>query len=125
MLTSAEAQRLTVERSQAVFSRKFLKGFKKAGSDSRQPLFVVGMPRSGTTLLEQRLSRHGAVEGLGELPFMSAIANSLATTYRSPLSYPDVLKNLQPADADLQGRTILDDARRIAPDLLGFLAKLG
>ena len=43
-----------------------------------QPIFIVGMPRSGTTLIEQIISSHSRVEGCGELPFVSKFGNHLA-----------------------------------------------
>lgn len=45
----------------------------KSGDRSCLPIFVLGMPRSGTTLVEQILSNHSDVDGLGELQFMTAI----------------------------------------------------
>ena len=43
------------------------------------PIFVLGMPRSGTTLVEQIISSHSKVHGAGELPFLSSLGNSLST----------------------------------------------
>lgn len=49
-------------------------------SDSERPLFIVGMPRSGTSLIEQILSSHPAIHGAGELPFwLQQIPNQLDT----------------------------------------------
>lgn len=59
------------------------------GSDSEQPVFVVGMPRSGTTLVEQILASHSAVFGAGELNDMKYIA-SFGGKFTSPeQKYPD------------------------------------
>lgn len=56
-----------------VFSEAFIrKGFPGA-SDSRRPIFIVGMPRSGTTLVEQILSSHPDVYGAGELSYFHEI----------------------------------------------------
>ncbi len=48
------------------------------GSDDPRPLFIVGMPRSGTTLTEQILAAHPLGHGCGELPDIALIANQLA-----------------------------------------------
>jgi hypothetical protein len=54
------------------FTREFLAARRPRGNPSRRPVMIVGMPRSGTTLVEQILSSHPAVEGAGELHFWSA-----------------------------------------------------
>ena len=51
-----------------------------AASPARNAVFIVGMPRSGTTLLEQMLSRHPRISGRGELNFLSEFAVQSATT---------------------------------------------
>ena len=55
------------------FSRAALAGLAYQGSDSELPVFIVGMPRSGTTLLEQIISAHPKAEGRGELDAMHFI----------------------------------------------------
>jgi tetratricopeptide (TPR) repeat protein len=55
--------RTTCER---FFNTAFFRERAGWGCDSRAPIFIVGMPRSGSTLLEQILSSHSAIEGLGE-----------------------------------------------------------
>ena len=52
--------------------------FKKTRGDQKKPIFIVGMPRSGTSLLEQMVSNHSAVTGLGELNFVSEGISSAA-----------------------------------------------
>lgn len=51
------------------FSADFLAMHREAGSTSDRPIFIVGMPRSGTTLVEQIVSSHSGVFGAGELEF--------------------------------------------------------
>lgn len=66
-----------IDRIIAVFNREWLIGASEAANASERPVLVVGMPRSGTTLVEQILASHAAVSGAGELPFW----NRAATTY--------------------------------------------
>jgi tetratricopeptide (TPR) repeat protein len=53
------------------YTRETLAIPREGASDSTRPVFVVGMPRSGTSLVEQILASHPAVKGAGELPFWS------------------------------------------------------
>ncbi|HET6941734.1 MAG TPA: sulfotransferase [Sphingomicrobium sp.] len=61
-----------VDRSIELFTAEVLKA--PGGSNAPDPIFVVGMPRAGSTLVEQILSSHSLVEGTSELPDMPAIA---------------------------------------------------
>jgi len=65
----AERQAAKVQRFTSFFTAELLDRFKGVGSDSAEPIFIFGMPRSGTTLLEQIVSRHSQVGGGGELFF--------------------------------------------------------
>jgi len=58
-----------IEASIRVYSRNAISKIGAAGSSSAKPVFVVGMPRSGTSLSEQIIASHPAVYGAGELPF--------------------------------------------------------
>ncbi len=68
----AEDVTRTVERSIAAFTREVLTA--AGGNDAPDPIFIVGMPRAGSTLIEQILASHSAVEGTSELPDMPAVA---------------------------------------------------
>ena len=61
-----------VDRSIAMFTAEMLR--QPGGCEARDPIFVVGMPRAGSTLVEQILSSHSQVEGTSELPDMPAVA---------------------------------------------------
>ncbi len=61
------AHKLFVERLLAAFNRDFFARVRGWGSETERPVFVVGMPRSGTTLVEQILASHPRVFGAGEL----------------------------------------------------------
>ena len=60
---------LTVHRMncERLFTEDFFRQRSSWGCESHAPIFIVGMPRSGSTLIEQLLSSHSAIEGLGEL----------------------------------------------------------
>ncbi|KAA0597867.1 pilus assembly protein [Azospirillum lipoferum] len=63
-----------------------------------QPVFVVGAPRSGTTLVEQILSCHPAVAAGDELPSLGAVVQTLPQILGSPLAYPEALSELWMGD---------------------------
>jgi TPR repeat protein len=59
-----------------------------------QPIFILGFPRSGTTLTEQILSSHPRIAAGDELPFINEISDSISRLLGSPLTYPDALSEL-------------------------------
>jgi tetratricopeptide (TPR) repeat protein len=67
-----------VQREKAQFTAGYFRSIEGQGCPSREPIFVVGLPRSGSTLIEQILSRHSAIEGTGELPAVNAMVMQLA-----------------------------------------------
>lgn len=69
------------DRLMKVFTREEIARRASAASDSRRPVFIVGMPRSGTTLAEQILASHPQVYGAGELVDMPRIVKSLRPDY--------------------------------------------
>ena len=61
-------------RSEALFTRSFFAAHAGVGCPSDAPIFIVGLPRSGSTLIEQILASHSAIEGTMELPDIAAMA---------------------------------------------------
>jgi tetratricopeptide (TPR) repeat protein len=84
-------------RSRALFTAEFLRERAGVGCSARDPIFIVGLPRSGSTLLEQILASHSQVEGTMELPDIIAIARRLAAGAEDAdnVSYPGVLTTLR------------------------------
>jgi tetratricopeptide (TPR) repeat protein len=78
---------------------KFFEERRGWGCPAPDPIFIVGLPRAGSTLLEQILASHSQVEGTSELPDIIAISRRLGRKSRSnPASdYPEILRTL---DAD-------------------------
>ncbi len=67
-------------------------------TDVPQPVFVLGFPRSGTTLVEQTLSAHPAISAGDELPLINDIINIMPRMLNSPLTYPEALAELWMGD---------------------------
>ena len=82
-------------RSKALFTRAFFEARAGSGAPSGAPIFIVGLPRSGSTLVEQILASHSAVEGTMELPDIGLIAKTLGFGGRDgEVCYPDSLAGL-------------------------------
>ncbi len=64
---------------------------RNSGNQDRQPVFIVGMPRSGTTLVEHIMASHSQVFGAGELNDMKFVASSAARISGSGLTYPNCM----------------------------------
>jgi tetratricopeptide (TPR) repeat protein len=66
-----------VDRAIALFTPEFLARFEGLGDPSSAPIFILGMPRSGSTLVEQILSAHPRIEGMQEMPELGLIVRAL------------------------------------------------
>ena len=74
-----------------VYSKRFFRRKRQFGSASQLPVFVLGMPRSGTTLVEQIISSHALVHGAGELQAMPAIKLTIAQRLEHANPYPECM----------------------------------
>jgi tetratricopeptide (TPR) repeat protein len=108
----AAASSNLMRRTIAVFTPALMDARSGSGAPDRDPIFIVGMPRSGSTLVEQILASHSAVEGASELPDIPAIARRLATSAAAAgQTYPDCLAALPPQDFAALGREYLARTR--------------
>jgi tetratricopeptide (TPR) repeat protein len=109
----ADENHAHVQRSKALFTREFLASRRGQGCPASDPIFIVGLPRSGSTLLEQILASHPLVEGTMELPDLVAIARALGgrRTKAEPTRYPEVLEALPPAQLRALGEQYLQQTR--------------
>ena len=85
-----------VARSKAFFTAEVFAARENLGADATGPVFVLGLPRSGSTLVEQILASHSAVEGTMELPHIAGIAKSLGQLQpeSGEAGYPEVLASI-------------------------------
>jgi tetratricopeptide (TPR) repeat protein len=98
-----------VRRAEALFTPEFFAGRARWGDPAPDPIFIVGLPRSGSTLVEQILASHPTVEATRELPDVQQMADWVAG--QGPAGYPDALVAL-PASAMRQlGRDYLARTR--------------
>jgi Tfp pilus assembly protein PilF len=95
-----------------VFSAEFLEQYAGKGSVARDPIFIVGLPRSGSTLVEQILASHSQVEGTAELPVLGRLANSIGRYRTDGVRYPESVRELRDRDWRAYGEQYLEESRR-------------
>lgn len=91
-----------------VFDAEFFAMSAGRGDPSPRPVFIVGMPRSGTSLVEQILASHPDCFGAGELPHLGALARSIPARTGDGGAYPDCVGALEDAEFAALGRAYLD-----------------
>ncbi len=100
----ANAVTAMVDESVDLFTPAFFGERRGVGCDARDPVFILGMPRAGSTLIEQILSSHSTIEGTQELADMPALA-------RRGGKYPAYLLDLDAADFKKLGEAYLERTR--------------
>jgi tetratricopeptide (TPR) repeat protein len=100
-----------VAANKALFTADFLKSRSEAGCKASDPIFVLGQPRSGSTLIEQILSSHSAIEGTAELPYIPSLVLRLEECECRDLQtdYPGVLGKLPPSLLTALGEDYMRD----------------
>lgn len=93
----------------ALFTPAFLESRRDAGCRRTGPIFVVGRPRSGSTLVEQILATHSAIEGTAELPYIADMAARLEEEHGTDLSR--VLPKLGAASLTRLGEEYLESVQ--------------
>ena len=106
---NAEQTHTFVERLKAEFSRALFATRQGVGSQAPDPIFIVGLPRSGSTLVEQILSSHSQVEGTMELHDLAQISRDVAHWARKEgePSYPEAVETLPPEKFAILGEDYL------------------
>jgi tetratricopeptide (TPR) repeat protein len=110
----------------AVCTREFFAARRGGGAPDPDPIFIVGLPRSGSTLLEQILASHSAVEGTQELANIQQIVHQLRG--RDPdlndPRYPRILAELNPEDLRRLGDKYLAETRIYRSGKAFFIDKM-
>jgi len=91
-----------------VFTDEFLQQHSGNGFDVPDPIFVVGMPRSGSTLIEQILASHSMVEGTAELPFLGKMAASMGRYRADSVRFPEAIKDFRKQDWRAYGKQYIE-----------------
>ncbi|MES2741250.1 MAG: sulfotransferase [Pseudomonadota bacterium] len=110
-----EADAARVRRLIALADRPYLDALRGGGDPSTVPVFVLGMPRSGTTLTEQIIASHPQVHGAGELNDLMALLNGPTPGQAATPPFPEQLVSLTPRRATLLGQQYVARLRARAP----------
>jgi Flp pilus assembly protein TadD len=114
----------TLERIEKVFTPELMQTFQDTGEPSSAPLFIVGMPRSGTTLIEQILASHPQVFAGGELQDLNIVAANIDPTASCTLPFPEVMPHLSGAHLQRLGARYIAEITRRAPNAVHVTDKL-
>ncbi len=107
-----------------VFTPEFIKERERWGYPDADPILVLGLPRSGSTLIEQILASHSRVEGTSELSDLMRIAAQSGTNRVDGLTYPQVLNVLKQDEIFERGQDYIDQTRRQRTDRPFFIDKM-
>jgi len=112
------------ERLKQFFTEERFHENKDFGDNSSAPIFIVGLPRSGSTLIEQILASHSKIEGTMELPNIMNIARKLGNSTKDRTAYPEVIENLQGSDLNDLGKLFIDDTQFLRTGKQYFIDKM-
>lgn len=113
-----------IETIITVFDEGLAEEKASIGYASDLPIFVLGMPRSGTTLVEQILSSHPSVHGAGELTYFHKLPDLLSERFGTSLPFPDYMSTLDSATGRWLAEDYLAKLRAGASDALRVTDKM-
>ena len=114
-----------IDQQTTTFTPEFIKKLEGKGHPSTRPIFVVGLPRSGTTLVEQILASHPAIHGAGELMHMSKLFSELpAMTGTDPKDPFAAFKLLKPDDLAGLAERYLDELNKLNSTAVAVVDKM-
>jgi tetratricopeptide (TPR) repeat protein len=111
----SEAEALSyMQRIREVFDVELLRAKAGSGDPAATPVFIVGMPRSGTTLIEQIIASHPHAAGAGELFDLDNIVHSLARANEG-VCFPEIVRTMSGSELLQIGPRYVDAIRALAP----------
>ena len=97
-----------IDKCIKVFDGDLLRQDVTSPGDCPRPIFIVGLPRSGSTLIEQVLASHSQVDGCGELPYIIMMSHAVGGTQAGDARYPDALAGMSPEELGKLGKDYLE-----------------
>jgi len=122
-----ELHRSKIEREMARFSKEFMTSRSGWGDQTPLPVFVLGMPRSGTTLVEQILGSHSQVFGAGELSLVPELIqrlNAWEMKLGTRRQYPECIDDMGRDESRRFAAKHLAELQGYAPDAARIVDKL-
>jgi len=117
---------LSFTTQKKLFDAAFFKRHEQTGCPAPDPIFIVGLPRAGSTLLEQILSSHSQVDGTMELSNIIGLAHRLNGREIDPDNplYPGILNKISPDDLTNMGKDYIEDTRYHRQGAAFFIDKM-
>jgi tetratricopeptide (TPR) repeat protein len=106
-----ETMAARIEAIKSVFTKQLIDSRAGAGFPAKDPIFILGMPRAGSTLIEQILSSHSLIEGTMELPDIIALARGLGGKQGDAARYPTITPELSRDTLRALGEEYLERTR--------------
>jgi tetratricopeptide (TPR) repeat protein len=124
-VTYNEAETLRyLRRIEAGFTRDFMDAKHGSGIASNLPVFIVGMPRSGTTLIEQIIASHPQVLGAGELKTFGTLVTNLGNDAGVALPFPELVTEISATQLRRLGEAYVNSIRGLAPGAARIVDKM-
>jgi len=107
----ADAMSAELARQREVCTADLFRKHEGEGHPARDPIFILGLPRAGSTLLEQILASHSQIDGTLELPNILSLAHRLRGRRASASRYPEILHDLSAEQLAGFGEQFIEDTR--------------
>jgi tetratricopeptide (TPR) repeat protein len=121
-----------INRLIKVYSKRFFQRTHELGSASQLPVFILGMQKSGSTLVEQIISSHSQVHGADEIHALTTIETNITQQLESANPYPECMSIFDKGMAEVYSAQYLQElalhcptAIRISDKLLGNFSRIG
>jgi tetratricopeptide (TPR) repeat protein len=119
-----EKPRKAIKALKSIFTKEFFEERKEWGLQTDVPVFIVGMPRSGTTLTEQILASHPQVYGAGELKDIGEMKSVMRHEFKHPKAFPFCSADLTTEQIDSLAERHLAHLRSMDPDAIRITDKM-
>jgi tetratricopeptide (TPR) repeat protein len=122
----SQSLELSLEAQKNNFDAAFFERNKQAGCSAPDPIFIVGLPRAGSTLLEQILSSHSQVDGTMELANIIGLAHSLngRQVSQDTPRYPGILNDISVNELTKMGELYIEDTQHHRQGAMFFIDKM-
>ncbi len=129
---SIEIAKSEISNILSLYSKQFIEAFKNAGASDLAPIFVLGMPRSGTTLTEQILAAHTRINPGSEMPYLGEFGDEFVKTWSGHSAdfeqhHAEMVQDLQYMAAGYSKRTkrLQEPSKRFTDKMPGNFLNIG